>query len=55
MTFSPGMMQTAANEARAIEEEAMGTGGLCVSVYQTHAVYDGRAVFCKYKIISMAG
>lgn len=33
MTFSPGMMQTAANEARAIEEEAMGTGGLCVSVF----------------------
>lgn len=30
MTFSAGMMQTAPNEAGAIEEEAEGTGGLCV-------------------------
>lgn len=32
MTFSPGMMQTAANEAGAMEEKAKGTGGLCVCV-----------------------
>ncbi len=31
MTFSPGMMQTATNEARAMEERAKGIGGLCVS------------------------
>lgn len=30
MTFSAGMMQTAANEAGASEEKAKGTGGLCV-------------------------
>lgn len=33
MTFSPGMMQTAANEATAMEEKAKGTGGLCVCVF----------------------
>lgn len=33
MTFALGMMQTAANEGEAREEETKGTGGPCVCVW----------------------